>query len=291
MAAVAQAPEEQRAATPDPACAKVMELHRALMAEYSEVLQRASQPKPRKGSESRKFWRWELPKRPAPRPYGSRRLCESHVKRRLNVLASIYKQESLVGSDEAARAAYEQAAGESQSFADSLTFWRLPTWLALLPLFGGALSQVGGLMEGVELDDPFVLGWIGLWLLYFGGFAVAILVSNFHRKRTVLYPSWKADERLRGTVKEGPDDERNVYRSEEGLFDSLRRGRPLEQPLDFYAWTFVAAILAWGVTMTPFLADEDGSIAEWLYVFVPVMVLYGLVVGWLGLRLRKRRWR
>jgi hypothetical protein len=66
----------------------------------------------------------------------------------------VYRQEALVVSGDDERGTYETAASESQTFAVTLSFWKLPTWLAVLPLVGGVLGQQASALEGAPVDDP-----------------------------------------------------------------------------------------------------------------------------------------
>jgi hypothetical protein len=206
-------------------------------------------------------------------------LAESHVKRRLDALAAIYAQISLVDPD---RDRYEALAGDTRAFADTLSMWRVATWLAIVPIAIALVPPVVGVFAGVSFDgwhadtgDLVVLGVCAAFLaVYVGG----LLPRAFWRKRELLFP----------------DAGRNAYACEEAAFAAVGRGRPLETRWD-YTVAFVAAGLL--VLFGPILGLAVGALIWSDVEDIPAPVLLagylpgGFAVYRVWQRSKTRIWR
>jgi hypothetical protein len=211
--------------------------------------------------------------------FAARKMVESHVKRRLEALAAIYTQTALVGSD---RERYEALATDARAFADTLSMWRLATWIAVFPIAVALVGPVVSVFRGVSFDgwhadigDVVVLGLSGVFLIvYVGG----LLPRAFWRKRELLYPS----------------EDRNAYAREEAAFTALGRGRPLEQ-----RWDFVIAGVASGLLLLlgPVLVVVAAlPLVDDVRDIPNVLLLAGYLPGavavtWMTRRARRREWR
>jgi hypothetical protein len=218
------------------------------------------------------------------RRYIARKLVESHVKRRLEVLASVFAQHALLGDE---RERHERLAKDARAFADTLSSWRLTTGLALFPILLALAGPIGGAFAGLSFDgwrledagDVVTLVIYGLGLaVYLGG----LLPRAFRRKRACLFPD------------EADPEGRNAYRCEEAVFSALGRARPLERPLDYLLYALVTGLLLLFapivglVAALPFVADvQDVPVAVMLAGYIP-----GVIAAlWLRRRWQDRRWR
>jgi hypothetical protein len=213
------------------------------------------------------------------RQYVARKMVEAHVKRRLEALAAIYTQTSLVDPD---RERYETLACDTRAFADTLSMWRLASWIALIPIALALVGPVVGVFDGVSLDswrphdvDPVAIVFSSAFLVFYvGGF----LPRAFWRKRALLFP----------------DADRNAYAREAAAFTSVGRGRPMERRWD-YAPAYLAGTLLvlFGpilviIALLPLVGDARD-------IPVPVLLL-GWIPGvlaliWLWDRAKSRTWR
>jgi hypothetical protein len=148
-----------------------------------------------------------------------------------------------------------------------------------------------GAFKDVPIKDflPILL----LYAAYTLGIGLVFVLRAFNRKRELFLPGWKAAERLLKRQPIGTDhDGRNVYRSEEVLFDALGRKRPLEQPLDSLVGLLVVlAIYAVGVEVALSTNDVFDDPGGALLTFVPFGVAAFALNLWGLRRLHFRRWR
>jgi hypothetical protein len=257
-------------------------LHRRLLDEYVHVLQEASTPRASK-------WARKLVGDPASRsPYASRKLAEAHIRRRLLTLAAIYCQLGVI-HDRPLGAELVRAGRDCETFAGTLSAWRLPTVLAILPLVIGVLGQIRGALADVNVES--VIGAAVAYVLYGAALAFVFVRRAFRHKRKLFYPNAAAAERPGGAG--DADDGRNVYRSERELFDALGWAKPIEAPLDQIAVALVTssialAILAFGIIV---VKDPDQHAGVW-YSLTAASLVIGVLPIRLGLRtLGRRRWR
>jgi len=268
---------EQRAPAAYESALAVEELHARLLASYMLALDTASQPKPRKTP----LPEFALRKGDRHRQYTTRKLVESHVKRRLELLASIYTQHALTGP---AREPYERLAADASAFAATLSLWRLATWLAVVPIALALAGPLGSALAGVSFD-----GWTVnstgdlVWLLVYVAFLVyylgGLLPNAFHRKRSCLLSE---------------SDGRNTYRCEADLFEALGRGRPTERSLDLILGAVVAVpLLVFGPivgVLVGLLIWDDAKDVPVLFVLAGY-IPGGIATALLWLARRDRRWR
>lgn len=268
---------EQRSPAAHESALAVEELHARLLTSYMLALDEASQPKPRRFDPPPRTRR----KGDRRRQYTTRKLVESHVKRRLELLASIYTQHALAGP---AREPYERLAADASAFAATLSFWRLATWLAVLPIAIALAGPVGSALTGVSFD-----GWTVnstgdvVWLLIYAAFLVyylgSLLPNAFHRKRSCLLSE---------------SDGRNTYRCEAELFEALGRGRPTERSLDLILGAAVAVpLFVFGPivgVLVGLLIWDDAKDVPVLFILAGY-VPGGIVTALLWLAWRDRRWR
>jgi hypothetical protein len=213
------------------------------------------------------------------RRYLARKLVESHIKRRLESLAAIYTQTALVEPD---RERYEALASDARAFADTLSMWRLATWLAFFPISLALIGPLVGLAKGVSFDGwhldsgdvVLVLLSAAFLVVYVGG----LLPRAFWRKRALLFP--------------GP--ERNAYSCEDAAFFALGRTKRKEM-----RWDYAIAGMAAGLLLLfgPILGILVG-LAFWSDAEdIPVpLILAGYIPGGFALRWvvrhsKQREWR
>jgi hypothetical protein len=227
-----------------------------------------------------------------PGSYLSRKLVESHVKRRLKVLAAVYTQHAVVGRD---RERYERMAADAKAFADTLPSLRFATVLALFPIVVVLAGPLWGALSGVSFDGwkvegtgdilMFVVWGAGL-VYYLGG----IGPRAFRRKRALLYPG----DRTETADAEADDGGRNAYRCEEAVFEALGRGRPVERSLDYILGAVVVGLL---FLFAPIIGLLGGMLFWGDAESVPTGLIFlgyipSIALGiWMRRNWRRRRWR
>lgn len=212
--------------------------------------------------------------------YAIRKFAEGHIKRRLQQLATIYKQMSSATAHAESRAWFAQATQSCESFASTLSFGRVPTTLALLPL---VISLVGGAVDEISWTDP-ILYVLGLPLLI-AGYHFSLARDDFERKRSLFCEGGVSDQSAEDEAE--PPRVRNIYLLEDDLFARLGRGKPLEAPMDFVA---LALALLTGCAGVGLLITEWIIAGPVIWTAICALVVYGAAVYGRH-QLRGRRWR
>jgi hypothetical protein len=200
----------------------VVSAHNRLLSDYRECLEEASNlpPSPRRQSDGL-----------------VRLLVGAHVRKRLEELATIYAQLAHLSSDEARAQLGAWAKPKRDGLvevATGLPSLRLPGILVAIPL---VITVVGPL---TRVPWTVYLAFLGGAYVYVG-VVFRLFVNSFWRKREILLPGATAVRGLPFEEQEG-SGERNVYRSENELFERLGRGKRPEPRLDRWAAALVTAV-------------------------------------------------
>jgi hypothetical protein len=254
---------------PLPALAELKKRHRTLMVQYLEVLDAAAADKQEHAG-------------PLDMGRLARLMVGSHIRVRTIALAKRYAQLRQGCEAESATAGWLRDVQESSTaFGDALYSLRLPSVFVLIP-FGLTMVAQAAKVPG----DIYLAAVSSATAVYLLATPVVIFVA-FRGKRDLFLPGARDLETNRSAKPKSR--ERNVYETEDQLFDLLRATKRREVEID--AWVERGAVaaafagLAWLVIWK--LGVEVSLDVFWVGVVVAVFGGNWMVER----RYRNRRWR
>lgn len=190
----------------------------------------------------------------------TRLLTHLHMRKRLKLVQVAYVQIAQTLNDEGV-AAYREWLNDAeaglQSMIETLTAWRRPSILALIPLAIGIYSSI---FDKVAVSSLVVYVLLG-YSLFFGFLLLPVVWEGFFVKRRLFAPPTEDDQA----------GSRNVYAREDELFSLIGRVKPREAPLDQFILTVIPFMLV-EIPALVFTLAQDWTLNH-IFWLLPVFLL------------------